>query len=382
VSTLALPLAAALDLQATPAQMGMLAAIGSVPALVLSLPSGVWVDRRRKRPLLVAADIGRGVLLLAIPLAALLGALRMELLYVVALLTGGLGLLFTIAYHAFLPSLVGRAQLVEGNSKLEVSRSAAEIGGPALAGWLVAWVTAPVAIAVDAFSFLASAALLALIRVEEPTPLRRDGQNLWSELREGLRFVVAHRLLRSLALCVGTASFFNAVFEAVSILYLTRQLGIGPGLLGVIVAGGNVGLLLGALESERAARRLGVGRAMVISLLLLGSADLVVALAAGPQTVVVALLLAAQFVFGVGLTIFGVNQVSLRQQATPDGLQGRVNATLSFLIQGLVPVGALLGGALGETVGLRATLAIAAVGEMFAVFWLLGSPLFRARPEI
>ena len=379
VTALALPLTAALALEATPAQMGLLGAAGAAPALLLGLFVGVWVDRRRRRPILIAADLGRAALLLLIPAAALLGALRIELLYGVALLSGALTLLFEVAYRAFVPALLARERLLDANGKLELSRSAAEIGGPGLAGGLIGLAGAPLAIAADALSFLVSGLLLARLRAPEPAPASRQHQSVRAEIGEGLRVVAGSPPLRVLAGCAGVAVLFSSLMEAVFVLYLTRQLGLAPGLVGLIFASGNLGFLAGALLGERAARRIGVGPAIAGGLLLTGLGDLLGPLAGGPPPAVVALLLAAQFLFGCGLTIFNINQVSLRQALTPDRLQGRVSATFSLVLWSGAPVGALVGGALGELIGLRGALLLAAAGEVGAALWLWRSPLRTLR---
>ena len=235
ITFLALPLTAVLVLEASPAQMGFLTAAGAIPSLLVGLFVGVWVDRYRRRPILIAADLGRAALLFAIPVAAILGMLRIEHLYVVAFLVGTLELFFDVAHRSFLPSLVKREQLVEGNSKLEMSRSIAMILGPGVAGGLVQLVTAPIAIAVDAISFLISALFLGWIRAPEPAPKPSDQrENIWRELGEGLRLVSGNRLLRAIAGCMGIVGLFNSVLEAVFVLYVTRELGIEPGLLGLV----------------------------------------------------------------------------------------------------------------------------------------------------
>src|SRR5437868_10909625 len=222
VSQLAIPLTAALVLNATPAQMGLLAALEYAPFLLLSLFAGVWVDRMYRRPVLIVADIGRALLLGSIPLSALLGLLRIEQLYVVGLMTGVLTVFFDVAYQSYLPVLVKREHLVEGNSKLEVSRSVAQIAGPGVAGALVQVITAPLAVLVDALSFVASVISLLLIRVREPAPVRHDGNagSIWSELREGLDVVLGNPLLRSIAGCTGTSNLFGNGVMAVYVLYV------------------------------------------------------------------------------------------------------------------------------------------------------------------
>jgi MFS family permease len=378
VTFLALPLTAVLVLNATAAQMGFLTAAGAIPSLLVGLFAGVWVDRRRRRPILIAADLGRAALLLLIPVAALLGVLCIEYLCVVAFLGGTLGLFFEVAHHSFLPSLVGREQLVEGNSKLEVSDSVSEIVGPGLAGGLVQLVTAPIAIVVDAISFLISALFLGLIQTSEPAPQPSDEQqSIFVQVGKGLGLVSGNALLRAIAGSMSTVHLFNAVLEAVFVLYLTRELGIGPGMLGLIFASGSVGFLVGALLPGQVSRRFGLGSSIIGGLLLVGLSDLLIPLVGGSVavTVKIVVLIAAQFFFGLGLTIFNIGQVSVRQTVTPDHLQGRMNATMSFIAAGSVPLGGLLGGGLGEMIGLRPTLVLAALGEMLAVLWLILSPM-------
>jgi MFS family permease len=384
ITFLALPLTAVLVLDATPAQMGILMAVEALPSPLIGLFVGVWVDRCRRRPILIMADLGRAALLGVVPVAAILGLLRLEHLYLVCFLVGVLGLFFDVAHRSFLPSLVVRAHLVEANSKLELSNSVAEIVGPGVAGGLVQVVTAPVAIAVDAISYLVSALSLGLIQVSEPLPRPAEQQqSIRQEIGQGLQLVLGDRLLRSIAGCLGTLYLFNGVLEAVFILYVTEELGIGAGLLGLIFAGGSVGFLVGALLPGWVLRRFGWGPGIMVGLLLVGLSDLLIPLVGGSAgvAVAVAVLVTAQFFFGLGLVVFNAGQVSLRQAMTPDELQGRMNATMSFLAGAVVPLGGLLGGALGETLGLRPTLLRAALGEILSVLWLLLSPMRLQRGQ-
>jgi MFS family permease len=378
VTALAFPLTAALTLDAGPGAMALLGVAGTLPTLLFGLLAGVWVDRLPRRPLLIGADLARAVLLGSIPLAALFGTLRLPQLYVVAFLAGVCTLVFDVAYHAILPTLVPGAQLVEGNSKLELSRSAAEIAGPGLAGNLAHVVTAPGAIALDAISFIASALCLRHARptaaLAPVTPARRA---LRAELGDGWRFIQRDPVLRALVGGVALLQVANAALETVVLLYLARELGLGAATLGLVFAAGNVGFLAGALLPARMAARVGVGPSIALALALTASADLLVPLASGPRVLIIALLLLALFGFGLGRTIFNVHQVSLRQRLTPAALIGRVNATVLALTAGLAPFGALLGGALGATFGLRETLFIAGGGELLAALWLAVSPVGR-----
>jgi MFS family permease len=384
VTMLALPLTAVSVLGATPGQMGILEATGALPVLLLGLFAGAWADRHRRRPILIATDIGLATLLLIIPLAAMAGILHIEHLYALNFLMNTLGLAFGVAYGPYLLSLVGRERIVEGNSKLQISRSTVEVLGPGLAGGLVQLVTAPIAIAAGALSRLVSVIFLWLIRAPEPTPKVTDQQeNIWREIGDGLRLVIGNPSLRAIAGCFSTLSLFNSALETVWLLYVTRNLKIAPGLLGLTSACGGAGFLVGALLPDKVARRFGLGPAVIGGILLAALSDLLTPLAGGSIVVIATTLVASQFLFGLGLTVFDVGQTSLRQIATPDHLQGRVNATMHVIGMSIVPLGGLLGGALGETIGPRATLFVAALGEILSVAWLLLSPLrsLREQPE-
>lgn len=382
ITLLALPLTAALTLHATPAEMGILSAAETAPFLLVGLFAGVWVDRLRRRPILLVTDFARGILLLAIPLAALLGALTIGLLYAVAFLVGILTVFFEVAYQSFLPALVGREQLVEGNSKLEVSRSAAQIAGPGVAGGLVQLVTAPIAIIVDAASFFISAFFLIFVRVPEaaPTP-HAERQTVWKDIGEGLGIVFGHPLLRAIAGSTATANLGGNIWQAILILYLTRQLGLGAGVIGLIFAMGSVGFLCGALLAGRCARWFGLGPVIVGSMMVGAIGALLLPVAQRPATFAVPLLIASQFIAGGSGTIYNINQVSLRQAITPDHLLGRMNATMRFIVWGTLPIGALIGGALGGAIGLRPTLVVGVVIQSSAFLWTFFSPVRALREQ-
>jgi len=384
ISQLAIPLTAALVLNASPAQMGLLGAFEFAPFLLLSLFAGVWVDRLPRRPILIVADIGRALFLGSIPVAALVGALRIEQLYLVGSLTGALTVFFDVADQSYLPVLVNREHLVEGNSKLEMSRSVAQITGPGVAGALVQLVTAPMAVAVDAASFVASVIFLLFIRTSEPPPVPHADapSSIWGELREGLAVVLGNPLLRSIAGCTGTSNLFSNAMFAVYVLYLTRQLGIGPALLGLILAAAGPGALLGALVAGNVAARFGLGTTIIGSALVAAAVNLLVPLAGGPIVVVAGMLMLSQFIGGITNPIYNINQVSLRQAITPDRLQGRMNASVRFLVWGTIPIGALLGGTLGEAFGLWPTLVAMSLCGLLAPLWIVFSPVraLRAQP--
>jgi len=380
VTLLAIPLTAAMTLKATPLQMGTLGTVQYIPWLLVGLFAGVWVDRMRRRPVMVITDLGRAALLGLIPLAAVAGILRMEHLYFVGFLVGILNVFFEVAYTAYLPVLVQRERLVEGNSKLQASASVAEIGGPGLAGGLVQLVTAPLAIAVDSISFLVSALSLTWIGTPEPRPTPNDdSRNIMSEIRDGLRLVFANPILRAFALASVTTNFFVDVHLAVFVLYVTRELGISPVILGSIYAIGSIGGLLGSLFAERLVKRLGLGRVIIGAQILVTLAVLVIPISGRQFWIALPLIVTAEALWRFGAVVYVVNTVSLRQVITPDRYQGRVTASLRFVTWGIAPLGFLFGGVLGDFIGLHSTLLVAVVGPLLSVVWLVLSPVPRLR---
>ncbi len=380
ITYLALPLTAAIALQATPTQMGLLTAMGAIPSLLIGLFAGEMVDRRRRRPILVAADLGQAALLAMIPLAWLTGSLSISLLYLVALLGGACALFFEIAYQAFVPSLLQRRRLVEGNSLLELGRSAADVLGPSLGGWLIQLLKAPMAIALDAGSFLASALLIARIQTREPHPTRsKIDRPFWQSALMGLHEIRHSAPLRALAVSLAAIGLFNALIEAVVILYLTRSIGLPPGVLGVVFAIGGAGFVVGALLPARLVRRMGVGPTLAVSIAVVGLSDLALPLAGHDVRWVAFAVGLGEFFFGLGLTVFRVAQISLRQALVPGHLLGRVGGALSVLGWGIAPLGAVAGGVLGQTIGLRETLILGALLEAAIALWIWRSPLWPMR---
>ncbi len=378
---LAIPLIAALTLHATPGQMGILTAVERAPFLLIGLFAGVWVDRLRRRPILITGDLGRAAVLLTIPFAALAAGLSMPHLYVVGLLVGILTVFFDVAYQAYLPALVGRRQLVEGNSKLEATRSLANLAGPGIAGVVIQLISAPLAILLDAASFVISGGLIGVIKGREPVVPRAARSPMLAEVREGLHVVFGNRLLRSIAGCTGTYNFFTSAMFTLYILFATRDLGLGPAQIGIIFSLGNVSGLLGALTAGRLAIRFGVGRTIVAPAFLAGLGLIPIALAT--RETAFPLLVFAGLVTSFANPVYNINQVSLRQAITPHRLQGRMNATMRFLVWGTMPLGGLVGGALGEALGLRPAIAITAVGGLLAFLWVALSPVsaLKAIPE-
>jgi MFS family permease len=379
VTLLALPLTAVLVLGASPAEMGVLGAAEFVPWMLVGLFAGVWVDRLRRRPILIAADLGRALLLLTVPLAAMLGQLSLPLLYVVAFLAGTLSVFFEVAYNAILPSLVRRDELVEGNSKLLASASAAEIAGPGLAGGLVQLVTAPVAVALDAVSYIASALFVSFIRADEPKAAPRNERSVVREVREGLGALLRDPLLRSLVVASTASNVVFAVHGTLRVLYATRDLRLEPVLLGLVLGVGSIGGLGAALMSGRVARRFGLGPTIVATEVLIGIGGLCFPLAGGPVPVAAGVLAMGMVFVSMGAMTYVITVGSLRQSVTPHRLQGRVSASARFISRSAIPVGAIVGGLLGEWLGLRLTLGLASAGSLLIALYLWLSPVGPVR---
>jgi predicted MFS family arabinose efflux permease len=371
-----LPLLAVITLGATPVQMGFLSAISSLPVLLISLFAGVWIDRLRRKPLMIWSDLGRAVLLATIPAAALMHVLGMGQLYLVAVGMGILALFFDVAYQSYLPSLVTRAHVLEGNSKLTLSASFAELAGPGLAGVLVQALTAPVAILLDALSFLASVGSLLLIRKpEEPPAATQERKPVGAELYEGVQMLWGHPVLRAFALATTTRRFFGEMIGVLYTLYAIRYLGLGPALLGFAIAFGGVSDILGSLFAARLIRWLGTGATLLGAFTLSALSILLIPLAHGPVWAAAGFLIASQL-FGDGFyTVFLINEVSLRQVVTPDRLLGRTNAGLQLLQGGIGPLGAIAAGVLAQSTSVRTTLFVAACGSILAAGWLILSPI-------
>jgi MFS family permease len=358
--------------------MGLLTAAAFAPSVALGLVAGVWVDRLPRRPILIAADLGRAALLATIPAAALAGVLGIAQLYAVALLAGTLGLFADVGRSSLLPSLVGRERLADANGKLEMSRSVARVAGPGLAGALVQLLTAPVAVAADALSFLVSAACLTRLRVTEAPPAR-PGRRVWAEIGEGLRVVRGSPPLRAQVGATALLNVFAGGITAVEIVFFTRELGVAPAVLGTVLAASGLAAVAGATVAARTAGRFGLGPTMVGALVLFSLAHFPVALAAGPPGFVTALLVVGIGGIQLAFPIYGVGAAALLQGVTPDHLLGRVTASVRFLLVAPPLVGALVGGAAGDAIGLRATMLLGAVGQLAPCLWLYLSPVRSLR---
>jgi predicted MFS family arabinose efflux permease len=359
-----LPLAAVLLLEADAREMGWLVAAQNLPMVCFGLLTGVWVDRARRRPILVATNFGQAALLAVIPAAAFLDQLSLPLLAAVAFGASSLSNVGSVADRAYLPSLLPREQLVAANSRIQFSFSLSRTVGPGAAGLLVQWLTAPVAILVDVVTFVIAGALIGSIRHAERVPPPSADSRVVAGIVEGMRRVVRDPVLRPLVLCGAAHNICSTAIVAVYVLYLTRTLGIGPTLLGAILVAGGIGALLGSMVSARVTDRFGIGPALIGSQAVTGFARLLIPLAAGPLPVVVAILAVSELVLGAMRAIFNITQISLRQTVTEPAYQGRVNATIAVLLWAFTPLGALAGGYLGDAIGINATLWIAAGGVL------------------
>jgi MFS family permease len=377
VSGLAIPLTAVLTLDAGPIGMGILGAAASAPALVFGLLAGTWVDRLRRRRILLVADLARAALLASVPIAFATGFLSLAFLSVIAFLAGIFTVFFDVAHSSYVPSLVRQDELVDGNSKLEVSESVTQAVGPSTGGILVQVVGAPLAIAVDAASFVISALFIGSIANDEPASQRSEPRaHVLTETGQGVRFVLGHRLLRPTLGFAATTQLCMSAVLAVYVLYLADELELPPVVIGIVGVAAAPGTVLGALAASRLVGRWGLGATMSVAAWLPGFGVVLIALAGSVPAVAVALLMLGWFVLGLG-SIYDISEVSLRQAATPDRLLGRVNATRHVAFYGVMPIGALLGGFLGALIGLQQTIVVGAVGLLVAPVWIVGGPIRR-----
>jgi MFS family permease len=377
ISQLALPLVAILVVHAPTFEVGLLTAFETAAFLVVGLPAGAWVDRMRFRRVLIVNDLIRAAMLGSIPLAQLLGILTIGQLYVVALVTGVSTVFFDVAYQSYLPQLVDRKLLVEGNAKLQASESVSQIAGPSIGGLLIQALTAPYAVLIDAVSFLWSAGWVAAIKARPARPERKPDRQLHREIGEGLRFVLGNRMLRAIAMCTGSANLFSSMAVAVFYVLLARELHVSPGIIGLIMSTSAIGGLAGSLLASRFAARIGQGPAIWISAAATGPFCFVAPFVHRDWTL--ALLAVAQIGMWMGVVVYNITQVSFRQGLCPPELLGRMNATMRFLVWGTMPLGAVIGGALGSAIGVRQTLLVVAIGESLAFLPVFLSPLRRMR---
>jgi len=384
----------ALLLTSDPLAFSILNASAFIGFAVFALFIGVYVDRHRRQRIMTLANIGRGIFLGLIPLAAVTGTLTragMPLLYIVSFMVGLLTVFFDVSYQAILPSLVDRSQLVEGNSKLEWSRSGAEVVGPGMAGLVVQAVYPPLAIAIDATSYMASASVLSRIKQDEL--IKPSTASVWHDLKEGLAIVLKDKRLRSIAGSTATSNFFSNVIFSILILYLVRQLGYTAAVVGTIFLIGGLGAFGGIALSSRLTRLFGVGPVIIAGMILGGLGTIPYALANSSLSAPIfsatgipvlgsfrldlnaLILMMGGFVTSIGVVVYNINQVSLRQAIVPKSIQGRMNASMRWIVWGTIPAGAIAGGVLAEVFGLREAIVIGVIGGIFSFLWVFLSPV-------
>ena len=376
VALIALPLTAVLVLDASAAEMGLLTAAGLFPYLLFSLHAGAWVDRRgERRQKMIAADVGRALIVASVPVAYALDVLRIEQLLVTEFLVGSLAVVFSVSNPTLFISVVPREGYVEGQSLLNGTRAFSFVAGPTIGGLLVQAVTAPVALVLDACSYVFSAFFLRSISPEEPATEEAERGHVVA----GLRFIARSPVMRSSLAATATVNFFNFVFWALFVLYVTRELDVPAGTLGLVLGAGAVGGVIGSLVTGRISRRIGLGPAYVVGCVLFPLPLLLVPLASGPRSVVVLMLFLAEFWSGVGVMMLDISAGAIFAALIPDRLRSRVSGAYSFVNYGVRPLGSLAGGVLGSTIGLQPTLWIGAIGALAGVLWLLPSPIPRLR---
>jgi MFS family permease len=384
VSQLAIPWIAAVILHVSPLVFALLGVLGFLPFILFALPAGVWVDRMRRRRILIFGDASRAVLLATIPVAYAFDVLTVWQLLAVQFVAGIFTVFFDVAYQSYLPSLVEREYLVEGNAKLQLTVSVAQVAGPSMSGGLIAALTAPYAIVADAISYVVSTVFMLRIRKPETLPEVPAGSPkpaMLPELKEGLRWVVRNRYLRAIAPCTASGNFFGGLAFAIFLLYAVRTLHLSSVEVGTSFAAGSVGAIVGALTVNRLQLRIGVGPTIVATAALFSVGEILVPLA--PKSFPLPLLITAFFVVQFGSVAYNVTQVSLRQAITPERLQGRMNAAMRWIVWGTIPFGTLAGGALASAFGLRAALWIGSIGAIPSFLFVALSPVraVRAMPE-
>lgn len=372
---LAMPLAAVIILDATAYEMGILFAVEMLPFLLFGLFAGVLADRRGRRSIMIICDFGRAAALAAVPIAWYFDVLTWPVMYAVAFVAGAFTAFFDIAYQAYLPVLVKRSELVDANSKLEASRASSQVAGPSIAGVVVDAIGAPLAMVANSISFLGSALFLLRVKKKEEVVRAENGKSVLAEIKEGVHIVLHNKMLRGIAGCTATANIFGSMTGALMMLFLEDSLELSAGWIGAIFAVGSLGAVLGAVVSARVVAAIGVGKTIVFSALVAGFPLMLMTLAYPENALLV--MMPLLFVGGIMNIMYNVNQVSLRQSITPDALQGKMNATMRFIVWGVFPLGGLLGGMMGEALGLRTTILISGIGTLASVAFVLFSPVWK-----
>ncbi len=384
VSQLAIPWLAAVELHASPLAFSLLGVLGFLPFILFALPAGVWVDRLRRRQILIVGDSARAALLALIPILWAAGVLQIWHLLVLEFVIGIFTVFFDVAYQSYLPALIEREHLIDGNSKLQLTVSIAQVGGPTVSGTLIAAITAPYAIVVDAVSFAISSVFMIGMKHRENLP-RQDAAeprpHMWPQVKEGLGWVVGNRNLRAIAGCTGTSNFCSGLMFSIVILYMVRVLHLSSIQAGAVFAVGSAGSIAGALLANRLGKKFGVGSAIVFMAVIFSFGGLAYPLA--PKSFPLPLLMAGQLLFGFSAVAYNILQVSYRQAITPERLQGRMNAAMRWIVWGTIPLGTLAGGAIAQATSLHIAIWVGAVLGTPVFLWVLLSPLrsIKEMPE-
>ena len=365
--------------------MGLLTAAGLLPNLLFSLPAGVWLDRvHRRRRLMIVADLGRALIMASIAAAFVMGVLSLPQLFITTFLAGTLGVAFDISWSTQFVTVVERDEYLTANSMFNGSRSFAQVAGPSIGGALIQVFSAPIAVLVDAASYLWSAFFLSRIHAREPE-IEYVEESIRTRLTTGLRFLAGDRVMRTALASVATVNFFSYAFSALFILYATTYLGLDPGLLGIVLGAGAVGAVVGALVAARIGRRVGVGRSYALGLLIFSGSWILVPLAqpGWSLAIVVAFVFVSELIGGLGVMILDINAGAIIPARTPHRIRSRVIGGWRFINMGIRPIGAVAGGLAGGLFGVRETLFVAAIGGLCGVLWLIGSPVLglREMPE-
>ena len=377
LSLVAIPLIAAITLHANALEMGILAASGQAPRLLIGFFAGAWVDRLRRQPIMKAMDFGRALTYLVIPVAAMLDALTFEVLLVVAIVGGCQAVFFDAAWSAIIPHLVERKHLSDANGKLMASVSLAQILGPALAGTLIAWMSGPMVMTITAMTFALSGIFITQIRTTEPRRSRSETQptRIVAEIREGFQELLGSDLVRPLTTSAAVLNFGGFIFLSVYVLYMADDLGLSSTGIGLVFASGGAGALVGSLVAAPLATRFGVGRTILGGALAFGTGNLLVPLAIVVPDYALPLIVASETIAWLSLQIFNINRFSLRQALTPDHLLGRIASSTMTIIGGVQMLGSLLGGIIGQVFSVHTALIVGTIGMFIAAWWIWDSPI-------
>jgi len=379
ISMLGIPVLAVVLLDATAFQVGVLDAAGLVAFLIIGLPAGVWVDRMRKRHVMIWADAVRAVAIGTIPVMWMLGALHIWQLYAVAFVIGIATVFFDVSYQSVIPSLVRTGQIAEANGKLQATQQVAQLAGPAIGGGLISLVTAPFAMTVTAVTYVISFIALLLTRDHEVPRPAHEHEPMLREIAEGLRWVFGNRYLRRIVGTTGTSNFFNIVSMTMLPIFLLRELGMSAAAMGLIFSLGAVGGVVGAIATPHIVRWVGEARAIPLSAIAFSVVAVLFPKTAMTPLIAFPLLVAQGFVAGFTVLVYNITQVTFRQRITPPRLLGRMNASVRFVVWGVMPIGSLLSGVLGTWLGIVPTMWIGAIGQLLSALFVVAGPFWAMR---